>query len=91
MQKTRKAYAPRLNKDPIARKQIAVLKLAGLPTKRIAEITGRYKRTIDEEITRDEHKKLMRKYTLSIAKLRLPREAVSLIENALDDNEDVNE
>ena len=87
MERKKKVYAPRLNTDPVARKQLAILRLAGVPHREIAKICKRSVKSITDEFKRSEHKKLMRQYTLSLARLHLPRDAQGLIEKALNENE----
>ena len=79
----RKPYAPRFNKDPAARKLIVVLRMAGFPLWKIAQLTGRHEKTIELELKRPEHKKLFRKYVMIEAKKRLSGKALNLIEDAL--------
>lgn len=83
----KKAYAVRLNKDPVGRKQIAVLRMAGFSSQKIADITGRHERTIDQELTRPEHKKLFHSCVASVGKKRLPKEAWRVVEKALQERE----
>ena len=84
----RKIYAPRLDKDPVGRKQIAVMRLAGFSCQQIADLTGRHRRTIDEEITRPEHKKIMRSCVNSVGKKKLPRDVWEVVEQALNERSD---
>ena len=68
MAQKREPYAKRLSEDKEARKQIAILRMGGVPLTKIAEITGRYTfEPYDEEITRRRAYKelIQRKYTLS--------------------------
>ena len=84
----KKAYAVRLNKDPVGRKQIAILRLAGFSSQKIADLTGRHERTIDQELTRPEHKKIFHSCVASIGKKRLPKDAWKVVENALNEREE---
>ena len=83
MAQKRKDYALRLNKDPIGRRQIAVLRMAGFSSQQIGDLLGRHKRTIDEEFTRPEHKKLFHRFIAAVGKKQLPKENWQVIENAL--------
>ena len=84
MKQERKTYAVRLNKDHAARKQIAVLRMGGVPLRSIAKITGRNLRTIVKEVKRPEHKTLVKQYTLSAGKSSLPEKHVKAVERALE-------
>ena len=81
----KKAYAMRLNKDPVGRKQIAILRMAGFSSQKIADLTGRHERTIDQEFTRPEHIKIFDTCVASVGKKRLPKEAWEVVEKALDE------
>lgn len=80
----RKAYAIRFAKDPVARKQVAILRLAGFTGEQIAALTGRNLGTIHKEIKRKEHKDLLRRLVRSVAKRQLDGEAYDLVERALE-------
>lgn len=82
--KKRKSYAIHFAKDPVARKQVAILRLAGLTCEEIAALTGRNLTTIYKEIKRDEHKKLLQRFVRSIAKRQLDGEAYDLVGRALE-------
>ena len=75
--------AKKLSVDPIARKKIAVLRLAGFSCKKIAKETGRHERTIIKEIRRPEHKRLIRSCVAAFGKKRLPAEVWAEVEKAL--------
>ena len=45
MSQKRNPYAKRLNKDPVARLTIAVLRMAGCSSQKIAGLTDRHERT----------------------------------------------
>ena len=79
----KKAYAVRLNKDPIGRTQIAILRMAGFSSQKIAELTGRHERTINQELTRPEHKQIFHAYVASVGKEELPEEEWEVVEKAL--------
>lgn len=82
---SKRAYAVRLNKDPVTRKQIAIMRLAGFTPKKIGALTGRAERTIIKEIKRPEHKKIVYKCVINAAENQeLPQEAVAVIKKALD-------
>lgn len=83
----RKAYAVRLSKDPIGRKQVALLKMAGFSSQKIADLTGRHKRTINKELTRPEHRKLFHKCITAIVKKELSGDARAVVEKALKERE----
>ena len=85
MSQKRNPYAKRLNKDPVARMQIAVLRMAGCSSTQIAESTGRHERTIIKELRRDEHKEIFRNCVSFVGKKKLPAEAQAVIEKALDE------
>ena len=80
-------YALRLNKDKTTREHIALMRIAGLSSKKIGELTGRHSRTIDEEFTRPEHKKMVLRFVSSIAKKRLPKEKWQVVERELTEKE----
>ena len=84
----KKAYAVRLNKDPVGRKQIAILRMAGFSSQKIADLTGRHERTIDHELTRPEHKKIFHSCVASVGKKRLPKDAWAVVEAALKEQEE---
>lgn len=88
MSQTRKEYAPRLSKDPEARKQIAILRMGGVPLRKIAKITNRNVRTITKEVGRAEHKKLIQCFVVSVGKSKLPKKHAEKIENALKEIEE---
>lgn len=83
----RKAYATRLNKDPIGRHQIAILRMAGFTSQQIADLTGRHERTINHELTRSEHKQIFNDYVSLIGKEQLPEDAWAVVENAIKERE----
>ena len=84
----KKAYAVRLNKDPVGRRQVAILRLAGFSSQKIADLTGRHERTIDQELTRPEHKKIFHSCVALVGKKRLPKDAWKVVENALNEREE---
>ena len=79
----KKAYAVRLNKDPVGRTQIAILRMAGFSSQKIADLTGRHERTINQELTRPEHKQIFQTYVASVGKKQLPEKEWGVVENAL--------
>ena len=83
----KKAYAVRLNKDPVGRRQIAILRMAGFSSQKIAVLTGRHERTIDHELTRPEHKKIFHSCVASVGKKRLPKNVWAVVEKALNERE----
>ena len=90
MAQKREPYAKRLSEDKEARKQIAILRMGGVPLTKIAEITKRNLRTISEEVRRPEHKKLIQRYVVSVGKKTLPADAQAVIEKALDEKASAN-
>ena len=84
MKQERKTYAVRLDKDHAARKQIAVLRMGGVPLRKIAKITGRNLRTIAKEVKRPAHKKLVKQYTISAGEKSLSKEHIKAVEKALE-------
>ena len=84
----KKAYAVRLNKDSVGRRQVAILRMAGFSSQKIADLTGRHERTIDQELTRPEHKKIFNTCVTSVGKKRLPKEAWKVVEKALKEREE---
>ena len=89
MQQERKTYAVHLNKDKEARKQIAIMRMGGVPLKKIAQITGRNVRTITKEVGRPEHKELIKRYVVAVGKKKLPEKHASKVAAALADSETV--
>lgn len=80
--------APKLDNDPETRKLIAFMRMAGIPTKDIAVMTGRKKVTIDHEIRRSQHKKLFHRYLKAASRrVKLPEQDWALIERYLKDRE----
>ena len=82
-QKPRSDYAIRLDKDPIARRTIAVMRLCNFSYDKIAELTGRHKRTIIKEFNREEHLDLYNRFLSHIGKNHLPDNAWAVIEKEL--------
>ena len=87
MSQIKKPYAVRLNKDPIARKHVAVLRLAGFSAPKIGKILGRHTKTIETEIARPEHKEFVRRCAVAIAKKQLPKEHVPFIEKVISEKD----
>ena len=83
MAQKRKKYAIRLDKDPVARRQIVVMKLAGCTQEQIATTLKRSKKTIRLEFERQEHKQLFKKFVALIGKKQLPNDAWEVIEQEL--------
>lgn len=83
----KKSYAVRLDKDPVGRQQIAILRMAGFSNQEIANLTGRHERTINHELTRSEHKLIFNTCVTSIGKKRLPEDAWAVVEKALKERE----
>lgn len=83
MAQKREPYAKRLSEDKEARKQIAILRMGGVPLTKIAEITKRNLRTISEEVRRPEHKELIQRYVVSVSRQKLPEKKASDVKQAL--------
>lgn len=85
----RKIYAVRLDKDREARKQIAIMRMGGVPLLEIAKLTKRNVRTITKEVGRPEHKELIRRYVEAVGKRKLPEKHAATVAKALADSEKV--
>ena len=85
MAQKRKPYAMRLEKDSAARKQIAILRMGGVPIRSIAKLTNRNVRTIITEVGRKEHKELIRQYVEAVGKKKLPETHAATVAKALAD------
>ena len=83
MKQERKTYAVRLDKDKETRKQIAILRMGGVPLRQIAKITGRNVRTITKEVGRAEHKKLIQRFVVSVGKSKLPKKVAETVAEAV--------
>ena len=78
--------ATRLNKDNEARKQIAIMRMGGVPLRKIAEKTGRCVKTITNEVGRKEHKELIKRYVSAISKKKLPVEKADTVVETLEEH-----
>ncbi len=79
-----KKRAPKLDRDPDSRKLIAFMRMAGIPSKDIAKMTGRNKATIDQEVRRPQHKKLLHRYLKAASRrVQLPKQDWKVIEKYL--------
>ena len=88
MIQNKKTYAVRLDKDPITRQQIVLMRLAGFSVRKISKLTGRHERTIENEIMRPEHKKLLlRGLRAAKRNMELPQQEWSVVEQALIEQE----
>ena len=81
---SRQKRAPKLDRDPDSRKLIAFMRMAGIPRKDIAKMTGRNKATIDQEVRRSQHKKLLHRFLKAASRrVNLPEEDWAVIEQYL--------
>lgn len=87
MAEKRKVYAPRYNSDKQARTQVAIMRMAGFSAATIAQKTGRHVKTVETEMKRPEHKKILRKCITTVGKRRLSKENWAVVEEALKENE----
>ena len=87
MAQKRTDYSVRLNKDLEVRKQIAILRMGGIPLRKIAKLTGRDVRTITNEVGRKEHKALVQRYVEALGRSKLPKELAAVVANALTEKE----
>ena len=78
--------ATRLNKDNEARKQIAIMRMGGVPLRKIAEKTGRCLKTITNEVSRPEHKELIKRYVTAVSKNKLPAEHAETVVDTLEEH-----
>ena len=88
MLQNKKNYAVRLDKDPITRQKIALMRLAGFSIRKISNLTGRHERTIENEIMRPEHKKLLlRGLRAAKRNMELPQKEWAVVEQELIEQE----
>ena len=79
-----KKRAPKLDMDLGSRRLIAFMRMAGIPSKDIAEMTGRNKATIDKEVRRPQHKKILHRFLKAASRrVNLREEDWAVIEQYL--------
>lgn len=90
MTQRRRQRSTAFSKDKDARKQVAVMRMAGFSAVKIAEKTGRHIRSVESELRKPEHFDLIRRMVVPVAKKRLPETHWTVVEKALKEREEDN-
>ena len=87
MAQKRKQPSTAFSRDKDARTQVAVMRMAGFSARKIAKTTGRHLRSVEAEMRKPEHFKIIRRLVAPVAKKRLPETYWEVVEKAINERE----
>ena len=87
MAEKKRKRATAFNRDPHARTQVAVLRMAGFSARKIAQTTGRHLRSVEAEMRKPEHFMIIHRIVAPVAKKRLPETHWDVVEKAINERE----